>query len=86
MRNTEKVWQTLTHQQQSWIGQAMTSAVEHQRALWASDTQDALTALKEAGIKVIYPDKTPFMNRVEEYKQSFDNTPVGDLLKQIEVK
>jgi tripartite ATP-independent transporter DctP family solute receptor len=83
---SEKVWQTLNQQKQTWITQAMASAVHHQRALWASDTQDALTALKKAGINIIYPDKSGFMHRVEEYKQSFDNTAVGELLKQIERK
>lgn len=83
---SEKVWQKLNTQQQSWITQAMQRAVAHQRALWTTDTDIALSALKAAGINVIYPNKIPFMQRVKKYKQSFDGTPVGDLLKKIEAK
>jgi tripartite ATP-independent transporter DctP family solute receptor len=83
---SEKVWQGLTEQQQKWTQTAMDQTVIFQRALWASDTQVALEALKEAGINIIYPDKSLFQARVQNFKDSFIGTPVGDVLERIEAK
>lgn len=81
---SEKVWRKLTEQQQVWLQTAMDVTVVHQRALWASDTQVALEALKEAGINIITPDKAPFQESVQEFKDSFAGTPVGEILDRIE--
>lgn len=83
---SEKVWRGLNLQQQQWLQMAMDKTVIFQRALWASDTQVALNALKQAGINIIYPDKTPFQARVQNYKNSFAGTPVGEILQRIEAK
>lgn len=83
---SEKVWQGLTEQQQNWTQTAMDQTVIFQRALWASDTQVALEALKEAGINIIYPEKLLFQERVQDFKDSFVGTPVGDVIERIEAK
>nr|WP_136251038.1 TRAP transporter substrate-binding protein [Ningiella ruwaisensis] len=81
---SEKVWQTLTPEQQNWINVAMERTVTFQRALWKSDTQVALDALKAAGINIIYPDKAPFQKSVENFKASFEGSEVGEILDRIE--
>ncbi|MEO9947315.1 MAG: TRAP transporter substrate-binding protein [Paraglaciecola sp.] len=81
---SQLVWQGLTPQQQSWINQAMQSAVSYQRALWKKDTELALEALRAEGVNIITPDKAPFMQRVSAFKSSFNGTEVGDLLERIE--
>lgn len=81
---SEKVWQTLSAQQQQWISLAIGKTVEYQKQLWASDTELALTALKEAGVNIIYPDKTLFQQKVQDYMSSFEGTAVGEILDKIE--
>jgi TRAP-type C4-dicarboxylate transport system substrate-binding protein len=80
------IWQKLTQQQQAWVKEAMAESVAFQRKNWIKDTEDTYRILREAGINIIYPEKKLFMDKVENYKRSFDNTPVGDLLKRIEAK
>jgi len=81
---SEKVWRDLSAEQQSWLKTAITSTVTFQRALWASDTQVALDNLRAAGINIIIPDKVPFQNAVQNYKDRFAGTPIGDILDRIE--
>ncbi len=83
---SEKVWRGLSNQQQQWLQTAMDKTVIFQRKLWASDTQVALDALLAAGINIIRPDKTLFQSRVQDYKDSFIGTPVGEILRRIETK
>lgn len=83
---SELIWQKLTAQQKEWVKEAMAESVAFQRKNWIKDTEETYKALREAGINIIYPDKQLFMNEVESYKRSFDNTPVGDLLQRIEAK
>ncbi|WP_371194733.1 TRAP transporter substrate-binding protein [Glaciecola sp. SC05] len=83
---SEKVWSGLSAEQQNLLKAAIKKTVIFQRKLWASDTQVALDALKAAGINIIYPDKAPFQERVQEFKDSFSGTPVGDILDKIEAK
>ncbi|MBT1450770.1 TRAP transporter substrate-binding protein [Glaciecola sp. XM2] len=83
---SEKRWQGLTEQQQAWVQQAMDTTVTYQRALWKADTDVAMEQLKLAGVNIIIPDKTPFQESVQSFKDSFQGTPVGDILNRIEAK
>lgn len=83
---SQVIWQTLTSEQQAWVKQAMAESVSFQRKQWIKDTEETYQALRDAGINITYPNKQLFMDKVENYKRSFDNTPVGDLLQRIEAK
>jgi len=78
------VWDSLNEQQQEWLQMAVDDSVTHQRELWRVSTEEALAAVREAGVVVTYPDKTPFMEAVQEMKASYDGTEVGRLLRAIE--
>jgi TRAP-type C4-dicarboxylate transport system substrate-binding protein len=78
------VWDSLSEQQQGWLQKAVDESVVHQRELWRVSTEEALAAVREAGVTVTYPDKAPFMEAVQEMKASYDGTEVGRLLKAIE--
>ncbi len=78
------VWDSLNDQQQEWLQQAVDDSVAHQRDLWRSSTEEALAAVKEAGVIVTYPDKAPFMAAVQAMKDSYDGTEVGRLIRAIE--
>jgi tripartite ATP-independent transporter DctP family solute receptor len=78
------VWNSLNDQQQEWLQQAVDDSVIYQRELWRVSTEEALAAVREAGVIVTYPDKQPFMAAVEEMKASYDGTEIGRLLRAIE--
>lgn len=78
------VWRSLDEQQQAWLQAAVDDSVAYQRQLWQESTEEALAAVRAAGVEVTYPDKGPFQAAVAEMKASFSGTEIGDLIKAIE--
>lgn len=68
------IWSTLTEQQQRWVQQAMDESIVFQRQLWQTSTEEALAAVEEAGVEIIYPDKTAFMQAVEPMHEAYRGT------------
>lgn len=79
-----RIWYSLGAQQQAWLQAAVDDSVIYQRALWKASTEEALAAVRAAGVEVIYPDKAPFQAAVAEMKASYDGTDIGDLIQAIE--
>ncbi|WP_215395753.1 TRAP transporter substrate-binding protein [Rheinheimera oceanensis] len=77
------VWQDLTPQQQEWLQRAANDSIVYQREAWQQSSDEALAAVKAAGVKVIYPDKQPFRDAVAPFHQSLQQTDIGPLLQQI---
>lgn len=77
------VWQDLTPEQQQWVQQAANDSIVYQRAAWQQASEDALSAVKAAGVTVIYPDKAPFRQAVAPFYQQMLQTRIGPLLEQI---
>ncbi len=77
------VWNSLDEQQQAWLQQAMDESVAYQKELWAEATEHALEEVQKAGVEVVYPDKAPFMERVEPMHEELRGEPVYELLQQI---
>ncbi|KAA9134116.1 TRAP transporter substrate-binding protein [Marinihelvus fidelis] len=81
---SEYVWESLDAQQQQWVQRAVDDSVAYQRELWNTATEEALAAVKAAGVTVTYPDKAPFMAAVQGMKASYDGTEVGRLIAALE--
>lgn len=81
---SEYVWEHLTPQQQSWLQQAVDESVVYQRNQWQADTDAALAAVEEAGVEIIYPDKSLFRDKVADMMASYNGTPLGTMIKQIQ--
>lgn len=77
------VWQDLTPQQQKWVQQAANDSITYQKSAWQQASDEALAAVKAAGVTVIYPDKTPFRAAVEPFYQQMLQTQIGPLLQGI---
>lgn len=77
------VWQGLSAQEQKWLSDSMADAVEHQKQLWQIASDEALEAVKAQGVKVYYPDKSKFQEKVVEFHKTFENTPVAEYMKTI---
>jgi TRAP-type C4-dicarboxylate transport system substrate-binding protein len=43
----------------------------------------ALEEVQKAGVKVMYPDNTPFRKSVHEMYESYRGTPIYELIQQI---
>ncbi|WP_111642927.1 TRAP transporter substrate-binding protein [Marinimicrobium alkaliphilum] len=78
------IWNNLEPQEQAWLQQAMDDSVVFQRKLWDEATQEALDAVKAAGVEVIYPDKEPFMESIRPMHESLRGQPVYELLQRVQ--
>jgi len=58
-------WKKLSLQQQQWLEQAVEESVEYQRKLWGEVIEQNLNTLRAAGVTIIYPDKSPFREKVK---------------------
>ncbi len=63
------LWYELSEKEQGWLKQAVDNSVVYQRKLWLEAENEALKAVKKAGVQIIYPDKTLFADKI---KDSFD--------------
>lgn len=78
------VWERLTEQQQAWLQQAVDESVDFQRAQWQLDTEAALTAVQEAGVKVINADKSQFQQQVSGLIGELKAGELGPMIQRIE--
>jgi tripartite ATP-independent transporter DctP family solute receptor len=77
------IWHNLKPQQQQWLQQAMDESVDYQREVWSEATEEAYAAVEAAGVEIIHPDKSLFMNKVKDMQESYRGTPAYDLLTKI---
>ncbi len=70
------LWDRLTPQQQRWLQDAADASAEVEKRLWRESTQEALAAVREAGVEVITDvDKAPFAAAVEEMTARYARDP-----------
>lgn len=78
------VWDDLTPQQQKWIQEAADESYEFEKKLWKEATEEALQKVQEAGVEVLYPDKKPFMDKVESLIEEYKSQPeIWNIIQQI---
>lgn len=79
-----EVWNDLTNEEQKWLQDAADSSYIYQKKLWEESSQQALEEVQKAGVKVIYPDKEPFIEKVQPLIESYKNEKsVYDLIQKI---
>lgn len=78
------IWDDLTPEEQKWIQEAADESYEYQKELWQEATVEALEEVQAAGVEVIYPEKEPFMKKVEPLLEEFKSQPeVWNLIQKI---
>ncbi|MCK7589090.1 TRAP transporter substrate-binding protein [Subsaxibacter sp. CAU 1640] len=78
------IWEKLSEQEKKWLKEAVDKSVVYQRKLWAESEKEALDAVQEAGVKIIYPDKSLFEKDVESvYSQYKDDKDMSSLIERI---
>ena len=80
---SEKVWESLTPEQQKLLQRAADESMLYQRKLWETMEQESIDAVQAAGVEVGYPDKQPFMDIVKPIYDDFKGTKIGDLAERI---
>ncbi|MBI9071327.1 MAG: TRAP transporter substrate-binding protein [Melioribacteraceae bacterium] len=79
-----KIWKTLNKDQQKWLQEAVKESTVYQRKIWQEASDHAIEEVKKAGVQVIRPDKTPFINMVQPvYEEYKDKPEIYNLLKEI---
>jgi tripartite ATP-independent transporter DctP family solute receptor len=81
---SQKVWRKLSEQEKRWLQQAADESVAVERKLWAESEKESLRIVQEAGVKINYPDKEPFAEKVTDLLESYrDNEKLFDLITRI---
>ncbi len=79
------VWDKLSEQERTWLQEAADEAAVYQRKLWVASEEEALAAVAAAGVEVIRPDKTQFMEKTAAILEGFKDEPeLYDLIQQIQ--
>ena len=78
-------WERLSEQEREWLQTAADRSLQHQKTLWAEAEQEAMKVVKEAGVEIVRPDKTPFVEAVQPlYEQYKEEQPrVYELFQRI---
>jgi len=79
-----KVWKSLSPEFQRILQQAADESVEYQRKIWAEAEQKDMKTMIDAGVKISTPDKKLFRQSVKSVWDEFEQTEIGDLIKQIQ--
>ena len=65
------LWEALSKEERAIVTQAARASATLQLELWRKATQEALDAVRAAGVTIVKPDKTPFVEAVEEVYASY---------------
>jgi tripartite ATP-independent transporter DctP family solute receptor len=69
------IWNDLSPQQQKWLKEAAMESSEYQKVIWREAELEALEEIQKAGVKVVYPDKELFRERVQPMYEEFSKDP-----------
>ena len=79
------IWNKLSNQEQKWLQEAVNASVIYQRKLWADAENESLEKVREAGVKIIKPNKELFSKKVDVLYEAYkDNKEVYKLIQQIQ--
>ncbi|MCC9168489.1 TRAP transporter substrate-binding protein [Pontibacter harenae] len=81
---SSEVWEQLNPQEKKWLQEAVEESVVVQRKLWKAAEEEALAAVKKAGVEIITPDKEEFSKLVEPMYEGYKSEPeVYELIQRI---
>ncbi len=80
---SKQIWDQLTSEQQNWLQEAVDESQVYQKRLWNKMTQEAIDAVSEKGVKIYYPDKKPFAEKVKPMYEDYRGVPAGTYMNRI---
>lgn len=79
------LWEELSDQEKEWVRKAVKNSIKYQRKLWMKSEEEALKAVRGAGVEIIHPDKSLFANKVKGlYGQYQKETEFYKLIQEIQ--
>ncbi len=79
------LWEKLNEQERIWLKEAVNNSIIYQRKLWMEAEKEALDAVQEAGVKIIRPDKTLFLEKTKDiFDQYKEDETMYSLIKDIQ--
>lgn len=82
---SQQIWDKLTPQEQKWLQQAADESAVLQRKLWAESEELSLSEVIKAGVEINYPDKQPFIDKVQPLIESYSSHPeIYSYIKRIQ--
>lgn len=75
-------WNDLNEEEKNWLSEAAFESAVYQRDLWEESEEEALNAVKEAGVQVVFPDKAPFIEKVRPMLDEYANNDYRKKLMQ----
>ena len=64
-------WNKLNEQEQAWLTASVKESVKYQRILWAEAEEEALREVQKAGVQIIRPDKSLFVEKVKSIFEGY---------------
>ncbi len=79
------IWDKLSDQEKKWLQQAADESAQLERKLWAESEKESLEEVQKAGVKINYPNKEPFIEKVQPLLESYkDNEEIYSYIKRIQ--
>jgi tripartite ATP-independent transporter DctP family solute receptor len=79
-----KSWQDLSEEFKTILQKAAEDSALLQKKLWKEATKEALEQVREAGVEVLYPDKSVFAEKIESLYRELENHPeIFSLIQQM---
>lgn len=79
-----KIWDDLSPEFQNLIQEAANESEQHQKKLWKEATQHALEQVQKAGVKIYYPEKKLFTEKIKPIYEEYKTQPeIYQLIQQI---
>src|SRR5690554_6111115 len=71
-----KVWNKLNDKEKEWLQQAADESAILERKLWSEAEIKSLEEIEKSGVMVNYPDKAPFIEKVQPLLDSYRNNEI----------
>ena len=62
---SSRLWSRLSDQQRTWLQEAATESAAYQKTLWQEARAEALQAVRKAGVAIVRPDKSRFIEAAQ---------------------
>ena len=80
-----KIWHDLSPEYQQLLQEAAYESEQYQKELWKKATQHALEQVQKSGVKIYYPDKNLFAEKVKPIYEEYKKQPeIYQLIQQIQ--
>ena len=80
---SQVVWDRMSPEQQQMVQLAADESMQYQRKIWGEMVQASLDSVRASGVEIGYPDKEPFMKKVQPLYDEFEGTKVAELAARI---